>query len=362
MLETQQKLTEKDKLEEDKEIKALERLTDDNVDLEKLEILEKEVKRCNAKICQMRKEIHKTIVGQYETVDSLLRCILANGHALLEGAPGTAKTLLVNSFASTVKNSSFKRIQFTPDLLPGDVVGLTAYHPDKGFYTVKGPCFANFLLADEINRAPPKVQSAMLELMQERQVTIGKKTFKLPKPFLVLATQNPVEQEGTFPLPEAQVDRFLFKLVVDYPPEEDETYIVENNSTVKAMEEFKINFITTPEELVEMQQLVKKIYLSRAIRKYIVSIIMMTRAQRKHDFKYAKYLAWGAGTRATIALFIASKAQALMNDRAHVIPEDVREVVHGVLRHRILLNYEAKASKISPDELIDDILNIVPVP
>ena len=320
---------------------VLEKLTDENVTAEKLELLREEVTRCNAKIIQMRKEIHKTIVGQQDTVNSLLRCILANGHALLEGAPGTAKTLLVNSFAATVRNATFKRVQFTPDLLPGDVIGVTAYHPEKGFYTVKGPCFANFLLADEINRAPPKVQSAMLELMQERQVTIGKKTFKLPKPFLVLATQNPVEQEGTFPLPEAQVDRFLFKLIVDYPPEEDETYIVENNSTVKAMEEFKINEIVDPEEIVSMQQLIKKIYLSRAIRKYIVSLIMMTRSQRKHDFKYAKYLAWGAGTRASISLFIASKANAFMNNRSYVIPEDVQAVVHGVLRHRILLTYEA---------------------
>jgi len=340
---------------------VLEKLTDENVTAEKLELLREEVTKNNAKIIQMRKEIHKTIVGQHDTVNSLLRCILANGHALLEGAPGTAKTLLVNSFAATVRNASFKRVQFTPDLLPGDVIGVTAYHPEKGFYTVKGPCFANFLLADEINRAPPKVQSAMLELMQERQVTIGKKTFKLPKPFLVLATQNPVEQEGTFPLPEAQVDRFLFKLIVDYPPEEDETYIVENNSTVKAMEEFKINEIVDPDELVSMQQLIKKIYLSRAIRKYIVSLIMMTRRQRKHDFKYAKFLAWGAGTRASISLFIASKANAFMNNRSYVLPEDVQAVVHGVLRHRILLTYEAKASKISPDEIIDEIVNIVPV-
>ncbi len=353
-------MTTKPEIKEEKKIE-LERLTDDNVDLDKLKAMNKVAKDGNKTICQMRHEIHKTIVGQKETVDTLLRCIVANGHALLEGAPGTAKTLLINSFSGTVRNSIFKRIQFTPDLLPGDVVGLTAYHPDKGFYTVKGPCFANFLLADEINRAPPKVQSAMLELMQERQVTIGKKTFNLPKPFLVLATQNPVEQEGTFPLPEAQVDRFLFKIIVDYPPEEDETYIVENNSTVRAMEEFKIKNVVTPEELVEMQQLVKKMYLSRAIRKYIVSLIMTTRKQRKYDFKFAKYLAWGAGTRASIALFIASKANALMNDRAYVIPEDVQTVAYAVLRHRVLLNYEAKASKISPEEVIDEIIRIVPV-
>lgn len=350
----------KTEVKEEKKIE-LERLTDDNVDLDKLKVMNQAAKEGNDIICKMRHEIHKTIVGQENTVDTLLRCVVSNGHALLEGAPGTAKTLLINSFSGTVRNSIFKRIQFTPDLLPGDVVGLTAYHPDKGFYTVKGPCFANFLLADEINRAPPKVQSAMLELMQERQVTIGKKTFNLPKPFLVLATQNPAEQEGTFPLPEAQVDRFLFKIIVDYPPEEDETFIVENNSTVKAMEEFKIKSVVTPEELVDMQQLVKKMYLSRAIRKYIVSIIMTTRVQRRIDFKYAKYLAWGAGTRASIALFIASKSNALMNNRAYVIPEDIRAVVYDVLRHRILLNYEAKASKIMPEQLVDELIRIVPV-
>ncbi len=342
-------------------VSKYERLTDDNVNDKRLSQLTSAIKKCNNKIRRMRKEIHKTIVGQEDIVDNVLRCILANGHALLEGPPGTAKTLLINSFASTVKNSTFKRVQFTPDLLPGDVVGVTAYNPDKGFYTVKGPCFANFLLADEINRAPPKVQSAMLELMQERQVTIGKKTFNLPKPFLVLATQNPVEQEGTFPLPEAQVDRFLFKLILDYPPEEDETYIVENNSTVKAMDEFKIQYVVSPEEIVAMQKLVKKIYLSKAIRKYIVNLIMMTRWQRKRPFKYAKYLAWGAGTRATISLFIASKANALMSDRGYVTPEDVRAVIHPVLRHRVILNYEAKASNLSSDQVIDEIVRVVPV-
>ncbi|MCK5476538.1 MAG: MoxR family ATPase [Candidatus Aenigmarchaeota archaeon] len=320
------------------------------------------IKYFNKKVTQTKKEVHKTIIGQEGTIDYIMRAILANGHVLLEGAPGAAKTLLINSFALTVRNAIFKRIQFTPDLLPADVVGLTAYSPEKGFYTVKGPCFANFLLADEINRAPPKVQSAMLELMQERQVTIGRKTFQLPKPFLVLATENPVEQGGTFPLPEAQVDRFLFKIIVDYPPKEDEIYLVENNSTVKSMDEFKIHEVTTPEDLVIMQKMVKKIYLSPAIRQYIVDIIMTTRAQREFPYKYAKYLAWGSSPRASIALFVGSKAVAFTHNRSYVIPEDVREVSTGILRHRMLMNYEGKASNINPDTMVEEIIRIVPVP
>lgn len=317
----------------------------------------------NKQITDMGNEIHKTIVGQVDTVACVLKAILANGHIIMEGAPGTAKTLLVNSFSMTVKNSVFKRVQFTPDLLPADIIGLTAYSPDKGFYTVKGPCFTNFLLADEINRAPPKVQSAMLEVMQERQVTIGKKTFQLPRPFIVLATQNPVEQGGTFPLPEAQVDRFIFKLEVDYPQKEAEVYIVGNNSTVKSMDEFKIREVTNPDGLVKAQALTKKVYTSAAIRQYIVDIIMTTRRNgREFNFKYGDYLAWGSGPRASIALFIASKANAFMNDRAFVIPEDIQAVAYPVLRHRLLLNYEGKASGISTDTMVSELIRLVPVP
>lgn len=337
-------------------------IVDTNVTDKMLEDYTVYIKYFNKKVTQTKKEVHKTIIGQEVTIDYIMRAILANGHVLLEGAPGAAKTLLINSFAMTVRNSIFKRIQFTPDLLPADVVGLTAYSPEKGFYTVKGPCFANFLLADEINRAPPKVQSAMLELMQERQVTIGRKTFQLPRPFLVLATENPVEQGGTFPLPEAQVDRFLFKIIVDYPPKEDEIYLVENNSTVKSMDEFKIHEVTTPEDLVIMQKMVKKIYLSPAIRQYIVDIIMTTRAQREFPYKYAKYLAWGSSPRASIALFVGSKAVAFTHNRSYVIPEDVREVSTGILRHRMLMNYEGKASNINPDTMVEEIIRIVPVP
>ena len=337
-------------------------ITDANVNKKMLEDYAVYITYYNGMITQTMKEVHKTIIGQEETVKYIMRAILANGHVLLEGAPGAAKTLLINSFAMTVRNSIFKRIQFTPDLLPADVVGLTAYSPEKGFYTVKGACFANFLLADEINRAPPKVQSAMLELMQERQVTIGRKTFQLPRPFLVLATENPVEQGGTFPLPEAQVDRFLFKILVDYPPKEDEIYLVENNSTVKSMDEFKIQEVTDPPALVIIQKLVKKIYLSPAIRQYIVDIIMTTRTARELPYKYANYLAWGSSPRASIALFIGSKAVAFMHNRAYVIPEDVQEVSTGILRHRMLLNYEGKASNINTDDMVAEIIRIVPVP
>jgi MoxR-like ATPase len=331
--------------------------------LRNIKKVEKLVIEGNKQFKAMRNEIQKVIIGQPGEVNDLLKAILANGHVMMEGAPGTAKTLLINSFSMTVKNSMFKRVQFTPDLLPADIIGLTAYSPDKGFYTVKGPVFTNFLLADEINRAPPKVQSAMLEVMQERQVTIGKTTFQLPKPFITLATQNPVEQGGTFPLPEAQVDRFIFKVIVDYPLRDAEVYIVGNNSTVKGMDEFKINEVTTPEGLVKSQALTKKIYTSSAIRQYIVDIIMTTRNNtREYDFKYADYLAWGSGPRASIALYIASKAEAFLHDRAYVIPEDIQEVAHGVLRHRLLLNYEGKASGISTDQMVDELLRLVPVP
>lgn len=331
-------------------------------DLDRLTVKVKEAAKL---VTRMSDQVHKVIVGNEYVVDDVMRCILSNGHILMEGAPGAAKTLLINSFAQSVKGSEFKRIQFTPDLLPADVIGIQAYDPVKGFYIVKGPVFCNFLLADEINRAPPKVQSAMLEVMQERQTTIGKETFILPKPFLVMATQNPVEQGGTFPLPEAQVDRFLFKVMVDYPNRDSEIYIVENNSMVRAMEDFKIEQVTSPEQIVDLQSLTKKVYTAPAIRQYIVDIIMTTRAGGGplHDsLKYSKYLAWGSSPRASIALFVASKANALMQGRAYVLPEDVQSVAHSILRHRLLLNYEGKASGIATDSIVDEILRIVPIP
>ena len=309
---------------------------------------------------KIRKELSKVLIGQTEIVTSLLEAILANGHVLVEGIPGVAKTLTIRSLAR-VTGCEFKRIQFTPDLLPTDIIGITTYEEGRGFYTVKGPVFANFVLADEINRAPPKVQSALLEAMQERQVTIGNQTFPLPVPFFVMATQNPVENLGTYPLPEAQVDRFLYKLIMGYPSLEEEMQIMHTNMTLHKFEDFDLQPIITPDEIVQAQEDVNHVHLAKELEDYIVRIIDATRNPQKYGIEKGKYVAYGASPRSTISMFIASKARALVNGRGYVTPHDMKGVARAVLRHRLILNYEGQAEQITSDMIIDDILNAVPI-
>lgn len=306
------------------------------------------------------KGMDQTIVGQKHLVDSLLVALLADGHILLEGVPGLAKTLAIKTLATLV-DAKYSRIQFTPDLLPADVVGTMVYSvKNEKFEVKKGPVFANFVLADEINRAPAKVQSALLEAMQERQVTIGDNTFKLDNPFLVMATQNPIEQEGTYPLPEAQVDRFLMKVTIGYPNKEEEKLIVRQN----------INSITTnvmalikPEEIVEVRELVNKIYVDEKIERYIVDIVFATRFPSDYGLNdLTSIISFGASPRASISLARAARAYAFLKNRGYVIPEDIRAVCHDVLRHRIGLSYEAEANNISADEVISEILDKIAVP
>jgi MoxR-like ATPase len=273
----------------------------------------------------------------------------------LEGVPGIAKTLVIKTLAK-VSGCTFKRIQFTADLLPTDIIGLTTYDPQKGFEIVKGPVFANFIIADEINRSPPKTQSALIEAMQEKQVTIGKTTFALPSPFFVMANQNPIETEGVYTLPEAQVDRFLFKVLIEYPEEDDEEIIMEENVTFKKFEDFNIKEIISPAEIIELQKLTHLIYLDKKIKKYILDLVKKT---RKRDFSLGSYIELGCSPRASIALFIASKAEALINGRNFVIPSDVKKVAKEILRHRIILSYKAGADNITTDKIIEELFKIV---
>jgi MoxR-like ATPase len=309
---------------------------------------------------KIRAELSKIVVGQEKIITDLIEALVANGHVLVEGLPGLAKTLTVRSLAR-VTGSDFKRIQFTPDLLPTDIIGITTYEEGKGFYTVKGPIFANFVLADEINRAPPKVQSALLESMQEKQVTIGNQTFPLPQPFFVMATQNPVENLGTYPLPEAQVDRFLFKLLMGYLSMEDEVHVMQQNMTLQKFEDFNLQPVLTPELLIQAQRDVKLIYLDPKVEKYIVRIVDATRFPKKYAVERGKYISYGGSPRSTISLFIAAKAHALVAGRSYVTPQDVKEKAKDVLRHRIILNYEGQAEEVSTDAIIDEILERVPV-
>ena len=302
----------------------------------------------------------QAIVGQKHLVDSLLIALLANGHVLLEGVPGLAKTLAIKTLAQVI-DAKFSRIQFTPDLLPADVIGTMVYSVQKEQFQIKkGPIFANFVLADEINRAPAKVQSALLEAMQERQVTIGERTFKLDEPFLVMATQNPIEQEGTYPLPEAQVDRFLLKVVIGYPSKDEEKIIIRQNiSPVKR----EIHALLRPEEILDAQKVVERIYLDEKIERYIVDIVFATRQPAEYDLKNLEnIISFGASPRASIGLARAARASAFLRQRGYVIPEDVRAVCHDVLRHRIGLSYEAEANNITADEVISEILDKVQVP
>lgn len=313
------------------------------------------VGKYQSEFSRIRDEIGKIFVGQDEMVSSLIEALLSNGHVLLEGIPGVGKTLLIRTL-SRVTGCSFSRIQFTPDLLPTDILGITTYEEGKGFYTVKGPVFSNFVLGDEINRSPPKVQSALLEAMQERQVTIGKETFRLPSPFFVMATQNPLEQLGTYKLPEAQLDRFHYKLLMAYPTNEEELKILETNMTLRNFEEFNIQPILNAEEILDAQILTKKIRLDRKMSEYIIRLVDATRNPQKYNIEKGKYLSIGASPRASIALFIASKSRALLNNRTQVTPADIRGVAKNVLRHRIIINFEGLAEGVTADSLVDEIL------
>ena len=308
----------------------------------------------------IRQGMDQTIVGQKHLVDSLLIALLANGHVLLEGVPGLAKTKAISTLASLI-DARFSRIQFTPDLLPADVVGTMIYSIKKEQFEVKkGPVFANFVLADEINRAPAKVQSALLEAMQERQVTIGEQTFRLDDPFLVLATQNPIEQEGTYPLPEAQVDRFLMKVLIGYPSKSEESEIIKMNIAPDPVE---VRPMVTPADIVDTRKVVQQIYIDEKIQKYIVDIVFATRFPADYALNDLKsMISFGASPRASINMALASRAYAFLRNRGYVIPEDVRAVCHDVMRHRLGLTYEAEANNITSDEIISNILDKIAVP
>ncbi|MGI6794501.1 AAA family ATPase [Bacteroides sp. KG68] len=322
--------------------------------------LNERIEKQSAFVTNLTTGMDRVIVGQKHLVESLLIGLLSDGHVLLEGVPGLAKTLAIKTLASLI-DAKYSRIQFTPDLLPADVIGTMVYsQKDETFQVKKGPVFANFVLADEINRAPAKVQSALLEAMQERQVTIGKESFSLPDPFLVLATQNPIEQEGTYPLPEAQVDRFMLKVIIDYPKQEEEKLIIRQNING---DKFSVKPILRADEIVEARKVVRQVYLDEKIEKYIVDIVFATRYPEKYDLKELKdMISFGGSPRASINLALAARSYAFIKRRGYVIPEDVRAVAHDVLRHRIGLTYEAEAGNMTPDEIVSKILNKVEVP
>jgi|TARA_B100001142_G_scaffold328652_1_gene389343 MoxR-like ATPase len=322
--------------------------------------LNEKINKESAIIEMLKLEISKVIVGQKNMSERLLVALLSNGHVLLEGVPGLAKTLAISTLAKTI-DADFSRLQFTPDLLPADLIGTQIYSPkDEKFTVKKGPIFANFILADEINRAPAKVQSALLESMQERQVTIGGKTYKLEEPFLVMATQNPVEQEGTYPLPEAQIDRFMLKVIIDYPEKDEEKIIVRNNLA----ENFpRANKVISKEAIINARNIVKQVYMDEKIEQYIIDIVFATRNPERYKLDQIKnFISIGASPRATINLAIASKAYAFIKRRGYVIPEDVRALCHDILRHRIGLTYEAEAENITTEDIINHILNAVEIP
>ncbi len=306
-------------------------------------------------------ELNKAVVGQKGMVERLMIGLLANGHVLLEGVPGLAKTLAIKSLASAI-HARFARIQFTPDLLPADVLGTMVYNPQEHKFNVrKGPIFANFILADEINRAPAKVQSALLEAMQERQVTISEHTYPLEEPFLVLATQNPIEQEGTYELPEAQVDRFMLKLVITYPKKEEERMIIRSNINPGGMS--KINPVVTTEDILKARKLVREVYMDEKIEQYILDIVFATRFPEEYKLgKLKPYISYGGSPRASINMALAAKAYAFIKRRGYVIPEDIRAICHDVMRHRIGLTYEAEAENITSEQILNEILNVVEVP
>ncbi len=326
-----------------------------------LESIDKEIAENSKFVDSLKLHLKETIVGQDELIEKLIIAILANGHVFLEGVPGLAKTLVVKSLASLI-DTQFQRIQFTPDLLPADILGTLIFNPKNAEFEIKkGPIFSNIILADEINRAPAKVQSALLEAMQERQITIGEETFTLNDPFLVMATQNPIEQEGTYPLPEAQVDRFMFKVLVDYPNADEELKILQNMSKIN--NDLNIKPVVTTEEILKARKIVDMIHVSENIEKYIVSIIMATRNPEMHGLKdLSQLISFGASPRASINMTIAAKALAFTKHRGYVIPEDVRNVGRAILRHRILLSYEAEAEEITTEEVISQIFQSIPTP
>jgi len=325
-----------------------------------IKALNERIQRESAFVDMVTMEMHKVIVGQKHMIERLLIGLLANGHILLEGVPGLAKTLAIKTLASIIE-AKFSRIQFTPDLLPADLIGTLVYSQKKEEFQVrKGPIFANFILADEINRSPAKVQSALLEAMQEKQVTIGDQTFPLVEPFLVLATENPIEQEGTYPLPEAQVDRFMLKVVIGYPDKKEEKLIIRQNI---GNESYAANTIIKPDDILRARQVTREVYLDEKIENYITDIVFASRYPA--DYKLKKFeglINYGGSPRASIYLALASKAYAFIKRRGYVIPEDIRAVAHDVLRHRIGLTYEAEAENITSEDIINEILNTVEVP
>jgi MoxR-like ATPase len=322
--------------------------------------LNERIQKESAFVDLLNLELNKVIVGQKSMVERLMIGLLSNGHILLEGVPGLAKTLAIKSLSTAIE-ARFSRIQFTPDLLPADLLGTMIYNQKKEEFVVKkGPLFANFILADEINRAPAKVQSALLEAMQERQVTIGETTYKLEEPFLVLATQNPIEQEGTYPLPEAQVDRFMLKVVIGYPTREEEKLIIRQNITGEFP---KVNPVVHASDIMKARHVVREVYMDEKIEKYIVDIVFATRSPKEYNLnRISQLISYGGSPRASINLALASKAYAFIKRRGYVIPEDVRAVCHDVMRHRIGLTYEAEAENVSSEDVINEILNGVEVP
>jgi MoxR-like ATPase len=328
---------------------------------EDIRLLNEKINHAAGFVTRINDELGKVIVGQQTMIERLLIGLLSNGHILLEGVPGLAKTLAIKSLSQTI-HANFSRIQFTPDLLPADVVGTMIYNQGKNeFYVRKGPIFANFILADEINRAPAKVQSALLEAMQERQVTIGDTSYKLQEPFLVLATQNPIEQEGTYPLPEAQVDRFMMKVVVGYPTKAEEQLIIRQNTQSLQFE--TINAVASTTEILTAKELVREVYVDEKIENYILDIVFATRFPEKYNLaKLKPLIGFGGSPRASINLALGAKAHAFLNKRGYVVPDDVRNVCRDILRHRIGLTYEAEAENINIENIIDEILRVVNVP
>jgi len=325
-----------------------------------IEVINEQVKRESGFVSALRAEMSKVIVGQKYLIDRLMIGLLANGHILLEGVPGLAKTLSVSTLAKAIE-TDFSRIQFTPDLLPADVVGTMIYNPKEGtFSTRKGPVFANIVLADEINRAPAKVQSALLEAMQERQVTIGSETFSLPKPFLVMATENPIEQEGTYPLPEAQVDRFMLKLRIEYPSLDEERMIMD--AMAETDKQIEVASATNADAILRARKTVDQIYIDDKIKEYILSLIFATREPEKYDLDIGPYLRYGASPRATIYMAVAARAHAFLDGRGYVPPQDVKSIAPDILRHRVIPSYEAEAEMLDSDNIVEMILKEMPVP
>lgn len=325
-----------------------------------IEVINQKVRETSAFIPSLKSEIGKVIIGQDYLIDRLIIGMLSNGHVLLEGVPGLAKTLTVKTLAAALK-TTFHRIQFTPDLLPADLTGTLIYNPKESeFFVKKGPVFANIILADEINRAPAKVQSALLEAMQEHQVTIGDQTFQLPEPFLVMATENPIEQEGTYPLPEAQVDRFMLKLKIAYPSIEEERRILDRMARTE--NDITVNPVIDPSAILNARHMVDEIYTDDKIKDYILSIVFATREPEKYGLNIKEYLRYGASPRATLALTVGARAHAFLQGRGYVTPQDVKSIAPDILRHRIILSYEAEAEELTSEILIDRILSEIPVP